>query len=727
MTTAPLSTANPCITRQLGAMTVGYTRNPTSGIVEFSFWPTDATMRRVEKRQNLDAPEVKRLPAIYLPLPAHSSDPLVQVLVRGCTLPGAFAQGRTLRNNTSCFALRFTNQSITEDDQGVTITTSLAADAGFAADHVLRWENSAGFFRVHTVFHNRSAAPLTLDLLASFSFTGVSPFAAGDAPGRLRLHRLRSCWSAEGRMESRSIEEIHLERSWSGHGVFCERFGQLGSLPVRGFFPFVAVEDTAAGVLWGAQLELASSWQLEVYRQGDDLAISGGLADREFGHWSKTIAPGASFTSPSAVLSTVAGDLEDLQHHLTLSQDAAARMQPESEEELPVVFNDWCASWGNPSHQSIVAIAGRVAPLGIKYLVIDDGWAERPGESFQQNGDWNINREAFPNGLKATCKAVRALGLIPGIWFEFEVCNEGSQAWLKTEHHLKRDGQVLQVGNRRFWDFRDPWTFEYLTKKVIQLLRDNDFGYLRVDYNETIGLGCDGAESPGEALRQHIAGVQEFFREIRRQLPNVVIENCASGGHRLEPSMMALCSMGSFSDAHETVEIPIIAAKLHGAILPRQSQVWAVLRASDTPQRCAYSLAATFLGRMTISGDLAELPSAQLEMLADATAFYRQIVPIIKHGQSRRFGSCGASFRHPTGWQALRRVSTDGSRILCVIHTFADPPQTPLLVPLPPGAWKISSSFQCPAGVRTSADQLFIPQQSAFTGFAVLLEPLHLS
>jgi len=46
--------------------------------------------------------------------------------------------------------------------------------------------------------------------------------------------------------------------------------------------------------------------------------------------------------------------------------------------------------------------------------------------------------------------------------------------------------------------------------------------------------------------------------------------------------MMGLCAMGSFSDAHETREIPIIAANLQRLILPRQSQVWAVLRKNDT-------------------------------------------------------------------------------------------------------------------------------------------------
>ena len=83
-------------------------------------------------------------------------------------------------------------------------------------------------------------------------------------------------------------------------------------MPVRGYFPFVAVEDRPAGVWWGAQLAWAGSWQMEAYRRDDQLSLSGGLADREFGHWLKSVVPGEEFASPLAYVSTVKGDLDDL-------------------------------------------------------------------------------------------------------------------------------------------------------------------------------------------------------------------------------------------------------------------------------------------------------------------------------------------------------------------------------------------------------------------------------
>ena len=66
--------------------------------------------------------------------------------------------------------------------------------------------------------------------------------------------------------------------------------------------------------------------------------------------------------------------------------------------------------------------------------------------------------------------------------------------------------------------------------------------------------------------------------------------------------MLALSSMASFSDAHESLEIPIIAANLHRLMLPRQSQIWAVLHASDTFQRLAYSLSGGLFGSLVYLG-----------------------------------------------------------------------------------------------------------------------------
>ncbi|HVM61321.1 MAG TPA: glycoside hydrolase family 36 protein [Verrucomicrobiae bacterium] len=679
---------------RLADCTLRFVMEKGSARVGLEVFPTSLSKKLVARRKGLAGlPYIDVIPNIGNP-PATVLDSLVQVKLGGDAYPGAFAQGHTMRNSASVDVFQYDTQHVDNAGGKTTVVTTLKSAVGHRIEHQISWYEGDAAAEVVTAFINESNQPVTLEMLSSFSLGGITPFHCADASGRLRVHRFRSVWSAEGRLHTQSIEQLHLERSWSGAGMFSERFGQVGSMPVRKWFPFVAVEDTEAGVLWGAQLAWAGSWQIEVFRQHDDVCISGGLADREFGHWMKRLAPGESLVTPPAFIACVHGDLDDFCDRLTAVQHRAADQHPAVERDLPVVFNEWCTTWGDPRHDKLVAIAQRLKESETRYLVIDAGWYKGASADWgTAHGDWIPNSSLFPDGLAATAAEIRNCGLIPGLWFEMETCGSGSAAFSLVDHLLKRDGIPLTVRERRFWDLNDPLVVDYLTERVIGLLKRCGFGYLKVDYNETLGIGCDGHESQGEGLRRQIHGVYCFFDRIRERLPDLVIESCSSGGHRLEPSMLGRTAMSSFSDAHELVEIPIIAAGLHRLMLPRQSQIWAVLRRSKSKRRLVYSLAATFLGRMCLSGEIAELSDSQWQIVLNAQRLYRAVALIIKHGTSRRVGRIGESWRHPEGWQAVVRTAVDGGSALVVLHTFKHAPEQ-VNIPLPLGAsWRIKEQF----------------------------------
>lgn len=673
----------------LGDLIVRYVwRN---GGVELELIPDSKKEAVIPNRKRVSGTAVNHL---LQKIPARfPCDSLLQIKLRGEPTGPVFSEGITSFDSLSTQALEFISQEVVEIGDAMDIQTVLRHPKGLRCVHHAVYRKGLPVLRVYSEVINESSDPVVLELLSSFALSGITPFSADDAPERLKIHRFRSWWCAEGKLETRSIEDLHLERTWLSIGVRSERFGQVGFMPVRRFFPFVAVEDTEADVLWGAKLAWAGSWQMEVLRRGDALVLSGGLADREFGHWSKTLAPGETLISPEAMLACTDRDLDDLCRRFLKTEEASLPIIG-NEESMPVIFNEWCSSWGSPTEENVLAAADRLKQLPINYFVIDDGWAERPPEaSSQSNGDWVVDSEKFPNGLKAVADGLRERGFVPGIWFEFEVCNPGSKAWNEAEHHLHRDGAVLETATRRYWNFRDPWVQDYLSERLIGLLRDNGIGYLKVDYNDTIGIGCDHPDSLGEGLRLQVLAVQDFFRKLRREVPGLVIENCSSGGHRLEPSMMQLVSMGSFSDAHEGEEIPIIAANLQRLILPRQSQIWAVLRKEDSIQRMIWSLTAGCLGRLCISGDIGTLSDEQFQTLEKGLKFYEAVAPIIRDGESEFFGRCSSNWLHPKGWQAVVRRSVDEKTVLIVAHSFAVDGVLPVELPLPVGRWTVTEKL----------------------------------
>ncbi len=687
----------------LGDMRACYVQDEETGSVELVLLPADETYE-VSYREK--------------PYP----DSLVQVKLSGDTYAGGYAGGRTMRQSASVLNLVFEGQDVmdgaaaviergasascsaperqegcakevrkAEDGNGGTVVcTTLSDKRGYRYRHYLIWKQGKKSLLSYTEFENDSKEAADLEMLSSFSMSGISPFVGADESGLLKLHRIRSVWSMEGRTESQLLEDLQLEPSWGGHAVRCERFGQVGSMPVNGYFPYAVMEDTKSDIFWGAMICHNASWQMEVYRRGDDAALSGGLADYDFGHWLKRVAPGESFVTPVAILSVCrGGGIEEISQRMTAALYEAVDAGPESEQTLPIIFNEYCTTWGCPSHQNICGILEAVKDKGFSYFVIDCGWFKQEGVPWDvAMGDYHVSKELFPEGFDKTVDTIKAHGMKPGIWFEIENVGEWAESYRKTEHLLTRNGRPLTTSMRRFWDMRQEWVQNYLEERVIGTLEKYGFSYMKMDYNDTIGVGCDGAESLGEGLRQNMEASLAFIRKVKEKVPGIILENCSSGGHKLEPLMMGECSMASFSDAHECEEIPIIAAALHRVILPRQSQIWAVIRESDSLKRIAYSIANTFLGRMCLSGDVTKLTEAQWDVIDRGIAFYKKAASVIKDGYSRLYGPKVVSWRHPKGWQCL--VRTEGGveherkdGLLAVFHSFNGEHDGVLEAPLP--------------------------------------------
>ena len=598
----------------------------------------------------------------------------IQFRVRGDSFGGPYINGISLANGESFDKCEL---AYSDDEKSEYISSD---GYKITAYHI----EKNGVFECYTVFENNSDSVATLELLSSFCINNI------DAD---TLHRATSFWSAEGKLLSQKLTELNMEPSWSGHGYRVEKVGQLGSLPVRKWFPFAAVENSQTGEFIGVQLYCPSSWQIELFRRKDPLTLTGGLADFDFGHWCKNIKPGESFTSPKATVA-IGNSLNKVCDMLVKAQNPAIS---EVDSDLPVIFNEYCTSWGNPTIESLEKTAKKLQGSKIRYLVMDSGWYKEANKEWWNTiGDWNVSKELFPDGLKPVNDMIKSYGLIPGIWFEMENVAPLADIYGKTEHLLSRDGIPLSVCGRRFLDMRDEWCVKYLDEKVLKLLKDSGYGYIKIDYNETTGLGCDGAESLGEGLRQYVLGCQSYFRHMHELMPELVIENCASGGHRLEASTMELCPMASFSYAHECKSIPIIAANVQRMIKPSQSQIWAVLRKNDDLDRVYYSLTAGFLGRLCLSGEIFDIPDENWDAALKAVDFYEEIAPIIKDGYTSKIECTAEDYSNPEGYQIVLREL--GDTALMIVHTFkngANPPVEKYL-----SDWKILKTF----GSETDSD-----------------------
>jgi len=627
------------------------------------------------------------------------ADPLVQISCTGDASVSGFAAGQTRHDSAFTMSMKYVSMSEKTDGDIKTVTTLLENSEGIRVEHIVKGQKNNRTLCVNSKVINNSEDDITIEKLSSFNLSGITPYTDDNANGRLVLHRFRSRWSAEGRHEKNTIEDLMLEPSWAKFGIRCEKFGTVGSMPIRGYFPFVAVEDTGAGVTWAISNACSSSWQIEAVRIDENLVLSGGLADYEFGHWRKILKKGEEFSSPKSYITVARCDFETVCDRLLDAQKAerlplqkSVGLSTNKDPQLPAFFNEYCTTWGEPSEKKIEEMLTVINGKDFDYFVIDAGWYADSVKGWQDNmGDWIVAEDLFPNGLKPVVEKIKKAGMKAGIWFELEVVGKDSDALQEEAHLLTRDGKIIVSGTRRFWDMRSEWVEKYLTMKVIDFLNDNGFEYIKIDYNDTIGIGCDGSDSYGEGLRECIEGTKNFYRKIRENVPGITIEVCSSGGHRLEHEFMALADYLSFSDAHEEKEIPVIAADLHKLILPEKSQIWAVLRKEDELKRIAYSVCAGMYGALCISGDVFELSDEQWALAREGVEFYKKVSPVIINGITKRYGPFQTSNRALKDYQASIRYSED--KALVIVHSFEHEGIQKITIPIN-GKYSVTEQYE---------------------------------
>lgn len=159
-------------------------------------------------------------------------DSMIQFMLEGDAAPGGFAAGHTSRNSASLNGLTYKKQSCLRRGDQKIIETLFDHESGLRITHRLVYKTGWQAVKCHTEVINAGNGDVVLTFLSSFSLGMITPFDRSQATNKLRYYRIRSKWSAEGRVECGDVEDLQLEPSWSGHGVAVEKYGETGSLPV---------------------------------------------------------------------------------------------------------------------------------------------------------------------------------------------------------------------------------------------------------------------------------------------------------------------------------------------------------------------------------------------------------------------------------------------------------------------------------------------------------------
>ncbi|NEE18897.1 alpha-galactosidase [Streptomyces sp. SID7499] len=474
---------------------------------------------------------------------------------------------------------------------------------------------------------NDGRAPLVVQSVSSLLLGGLP------APDALDVHRARNDWLAECRWYAEPLRASVVDINTAVHEHDSRAALALtgrGSWPTDGHLAMGALTERDGGRAWAWQVESPAGWRWDLGERahGTCLALNG-PTDAEH-QWRIRLAPGEEFTTVPGALA-LGPDLDSALGALTSYRRAVRRPHPDH-TALPVVFNDYMNTlMGDPTTAKLLPLIDAAADAGAEYFCIDSGWYDDDTRGWWDSvGAWQPSPRRFPDGgLQAVLDRIRERGMVPGLWLEPEVVGVRSPvaAELPPEAFFQRDGVRLTEQGRHQLDLRHPAARAHLDKTVDRIVGDWGVGYLKLDYNIVVdpGTQAPGDLAPGAGLLGHAEAYLDWLCGVLDRHPGLVVENCASGGMRMDGATLAVAQVQSTSDQQDPLSYPPIAAAAPTVVPPEQGAVWAYPQPEYDDDLITWTLGGALLGRIHLSGHLDRMSHHQRALVRDAVDVYKSM------------------------------------------------------------------------------------------------------
>ncbi len=308
-----------------------------------------------------------------------------------------------------------------------------------------------------------------------------------------------------------------------------------------------AGEALGMALLWSGNF----SYTAQVDQFGNSRLVMG--LNPELFSWQ--LKPGEPFVTPEAAVAYTTNGLNDLSH--IFHRFFADHVMPLPRKNL-IEYNTWESTYFDVSEAKVRAEIPKAEALGVELIVIDDGWFKNRPNDAGQLGDWVPDPVKFPRGLRPIADALHERGLAFGLWVEPEMITENSELYAKhPDWAMQYVGQKpLRSRNQLILDLSQRIVQDHLIKVLTDLVRTNHIDYLKWDYNRHFsqpGSPVLPPDQQGEVGYRYTRGLYRVLKTLRDTFPDLLIENCSSGGGRLDGGMLAYTDQTWTSDFTDPV------------------------------------------------------------------------------------------------------------------------------------------------------------------------------
>jgi alpha-galactosidase len=487
-----------------------------------------------------------------------------------------------------------------------------------------------------------------------------------------RAHWLTGRWAGEWQLQSAALDV--------GSQVIESRRGSTGHQAN----PWFALEgpdaaDEEHGPVYFGELGWSGSWRITMEQSSfHQVRITGGYNPFDFGY---RLAPGESLTTPPFYGGFTDGGMGGASRILHRFQQGVILPGAPHPKLRPILYNSWEATEFNVSETGQLALAEKAAALGVERFVIDDGWFGQRANDHAGLGDWYVNKEKFPNGLKPVIDRVHQLGMDFGIWVEPEMVNPNSDLYRKhPEWAMNFPGRPRTEGrNQLLLNLARPDVMEYTYHWLDELVSNNDIDFLKWDYNRNWSEPGWDAVPVADQKKIYVAYVHNLYAiidRLRAKHPKLEIESCSGGGGRVDLGIMRRTVEVWPSDNTDALDRLSLQDGFTHAYTPGIMMAWV----TDPQRTRKTSLKFRFLvameGSLGIGANLNNFTPEDMATAKDLVAFYKTIRPTVQQGLQYRLiapSRPGA----PSERAATEYVSADGAQavLFAYLHSqnFGDP------------------------------------------------------
>ena len=321
--------------------------------------------------------------------------------------------------------------------------------------------------------------------------------------------------------------------------------------------------------------------------------------------------------------------------------------------ERMILLNSWEGVYFDINQEGMAQMMRDIKSMGGELFVMDDGWFGTKYPRLTDNcalGDWEVDVRKLPEGIDGLLRDAREAGVKFGIWIEPEMTNTVSELYEKhPEWVIKAPGRepvTGRGGTQLVLDLSNPAVQDYVFSIVDRLLSQwPDIAYIKWDANAP--MMNHGSQYLSAADQSHLniayhRGLIDVCQRIRAKYPDVVIQDCASGGSRVNYGLLPYFDEFWVSDNTDALQriymqwgtsyfYPAIAMASHISAVPNH----AVFRTTSLKFRCDVAMS----GRLGMEIQPKNMSDEEKALCRRAIDDYKLVRKTVQHGDLFRLNS----------------------------------------------------------------------------------------